>query len=432
MKRIICIFLVVFVFVPGFLFASGENEKGSTGKEVVTLTTTSCWVGSNSNAGMWSALRELIESKYGDEIKLDVEEIPGKGSEMTEKLRILIMSKQLPDFTFVDSINVLEEAREADLLFDQKPYIQKNMPELYNSLDPEFIDSVNLGTDGWYGITSLWSPMGYFYNTEMFKKANITPAKTWDEWFENAEALQAEGFVPFSMMGAEGGWTTNLYLFNMVNTLGDAGNELCQTRKVTDYNIPEFIEAVDMTKTMFQKYTTEDAVGSGAAQSSAYFLSETTAIFANGPWFIPTFYSEEKAPAGFAERVGWSLFPENSMMQGGGSPWMVAKNSDEKIDAAMKVIEVINGKEGQTIALEIAGVMPTDKSIDVSEMNLNGLQKQIVEGLKELETSTITCWSILPPVLVQVISQQYQALMYNNVTPEQFAANLTDAAMAAE
>ena len=164
-----------------------------------------------------------------------------------------------------------------------------------------------------YGIPQSKQVIGYFYNKALFEKAGISgPAATWDEFFAQCEQFKAAGITPVSMDTADSGWVTSLMLGAMIGT-SDAGEAFMNTLQPTDYNTPEFIEAAGNIQKLFMNYTTSDAVGGKYEHAAANFYAGKTAMIANGPWMISSFYDASMPPEGFADQVGVAAYPGNVM-----------------------------------------------------------------------------------------------------------------------
>lgn len=426
MKRMLLVLLMIMMVFT--VSAGGENEGAD---EVVTISMTTNFIGSSPMAPWWSAVKEGFLEKYDGQIELDIEEVPGRGDEQANKLQIRMAAGKVYDIEGATTSMIFDLA-DLDLIVNLKPYLEER-PELLASLDTDILTTYNKSADEWWGLTSYQDVIGYFYNTEMFAKAGIEPAETWEGWFDNAEKLKQAGITPFSMMGIEGGWTTNLYLFNMVNSLGAGGHDFTNTIGPINFEIPEFLEALDMIKLMFQEYAPEDAIGSGAAQAGAYFEGENVAIFPNGPWYINNFRNLDRVAEGFDAKVGWSVFPGGSVIKQPGTFQAVGKNGDTQIEASMKFIDFVHGQEGQVRRLALAKSMPVDSRIDTSEVEIDPILKMIVDkAAADVKTSSIGAWSIFIVEGLTPYIQNLQLLRYNETTSAEVARLITEANMAAE
>ncbi len=93
---------------------------------------------------------------------------------------------------------------------------------------------------------------------------------------------------------------------------------------------------------MFKNYTTVDAIGGKYENAANNFLSGKTAIIANGPWMIPDFSDPEKAPEGFANKVGVAIYPESGVYDAPMFGFFIASKDKEHADATVKFFKVYN------------------------------------------------------------------------------------------
>lgn len=212
-------------------------------KEPITITFPAFQVGVNSGAPVLEEnIRLFNEKKYGDEIKVEVEEIPGDQA-YVDKMKILLSADDLPDLVYAGGYNLLDLAVGNAKLVDLTPYFEEDpsWKASFSESDLQF----NARNGKYYGVPEEKQPIGYFYNKELFAKAGIEePAKTWDEFFEQCDKLKEAGITPLSMDTADSGWVSGLWLGSIVGTNGQAGNDFMNTYNIKDYNTPEFLDAV--------------------------------------------------------------------------------------------------------------------------------------------------------------------------------------------
>ena len=154
-------------------------------------------------------------------------------------------------------------------------------------------------------------PITYFYNKALFDKAGIAaPAKTWDEFMAQLEQLKSAGITPVSMDTLDSAWLSSLWLNSMVGTLSTESNDWMNQSMPKDYNSPDFIKAVDLTRKMLLNYTTKDALGGKYENGANNFLNGNTAIIANGHWMISDFQAKGDK---FADNIGTALYPNDGI-----------------------------------------------------------------------------------------------------------------------
>lgn len=383
-------------------------------------------VGTHASAKMEAEQIKQFNAKYGDEVEVIVEEIPSD-SAYEDKLKILAASGDVPDVVMgKNGINDL--LIKSNLATPFNEYLDKD-PEWRAAIGEAAITANTRDGKVW-SISDQKQNIGYFYNKEMFEKAGIQPAQTWDEFMSNNEKLKEAGFTPLSLMTGENAWTTNLILAAIVGTNGEAGNKFMNTLHPTDFNTPEMIQALNLVKTMLEKYATKDALGAGYANAANNFCQNKAAIIANGPWMIGDFSDPTKCSEGFDKKVGVAAFPDNSMFSTYEVGYMIGAKTQETRDAAEKFIKFKTGIEGQTIALEYGNVMPVSDEVKPSE-ELKQKYPLFVETIAVAQQSKVhyrNFDAIVYPNVTDAWKTLYPKLVFGKSTAEDIAKELSEIA----
>lgn len=437
-KKSIAILLMMLLVVTA-VGCSGKDEAKDTDstkgtaqevskKEPITITFPAFQVGVNSGAPVLEENIRLFNEKYGDEIKVVVEEIPGDQA-YVDKMKILLSADDLPDLVYAGGYNLLDLAVGNTDLVDLTPYFEEDpsWKACFSESDLQF----NARNGKYYGVPEEKQPIGYFYNKELFAKAGIeAPAKTWDEFFEQCDKLKEAGITPLSMDTADSGWVSGLWLGSIVGTNGKAGNDFMNTYNIKEYNTPEFLDAVTKLQKMFKEYTTVDAIGGKYENAANNFLSGKTAIIANGPWMIPDFSNPEKAPEGFAEKVGVAIYPESGVYDAPMYGFFIASKDKEHADATVKFLKFITDEKAQLRALNMIGRIPPSPTLKLDEetKNKQPLLAELVElnqGAKYMYPYNQASWY---PNVVDRLSTDYPSLGMGDITPEEFINRLNESA----
>ena len=228
-----------------------------------------------------------------------------------------------------------------------------------------------------------------------------------------------------SMDTADSGWVTSLMLGAIIGQT-DEGEKFMNTNLPTDYNTPEFIDAAGKIQTMFQKYTTPDAVGGKYENAASNFFMGETAIIANGPWMISDFYDTSLVEEGFADKVGTALYPGGVMYNSGKIGFNVASKDEKTLDATLEFVRFLTSDESQKLMLEMTGDTPASENIKSD--NVKPLVNEVLENGNKAERCINDFQSLWYANVVDEISIQYPLLAQGQITPEQFAQALTDAA----
>ena len=386
-------------------------------------------VGVNTAAPVIAQLVDEFNAANKGEIRIVVEEIPGDAN-YNEKIKILLSSGNLPPVIYGAGYNLLDLALSNDSLVELTEYVNAD-PEWKAMYNDKAIE-VNSRDGKLYASSSEGSTIGYFYNKELFEKAGIAgPAKTWNEFFKQLETLKAAGIMPLSMDTADSAWVTSLWLGAMVATSSEEGKVFMGQMMPENYMVPAFIDAVKNIQTIFEKYTTLDAVGGKYENAANAFLSGQTAMIANGPWMIGDFADTTKAPEGFADKVGVAIYPEGFAYDEPIQGYLVTKQDNPEIEkAAVEMVKFFTSTHAQTVALEKQGMLPASTQVEITDIAKTNfpLLVEFVVALEGASIRTAPTQATMYPNLLDVMSQELPNLANGSMTAEEFSQALTDAA----
>ncbi len=388
--------------------------------ETVEIDFPTMWVGVNSNKEWFDNRMAAFNEAYGDSIKVNVEEIAGDQN-YVDKMKVLYSSNSLPDAFNCGGYNLIDSMK--DQLVDLTDIVAGD-PEL-RALANDLCWEVNSRDGRIYGVPYTRQVIGYFYNKELFAKAGIeAPATTWDEFFEQCDKLLEAGITPLSMDTADSGWVTSLWLGAMLGAT-DEGDAFMNTNLPTDYTFQGFVDAATRIQTMFQKYTTTDAVGGAYENAASNFFMEETAMIANGPWMVSDFYDTSMVDEGFADKIGTAMYPEGVMYNSGKIGYNIASKDEAKLQATLTFVKFLCSEESQRLMLEMTGDIP---AADVTSDNVYPLINEVIANGDAATHCINDFQSLWYANVVDEISVQYPLLAQGDITPEQFAQALTDTA----
>lgn len=426
MKHLFLVGLMVLSSVAAFAGGAGEKkgeDAKSSGK--VTITHLTGWHGEHIFAGYMASEMERFNKIYGDKIKVELEEIAGPQREA--KQQVLIAADSLPDVFLTNDITTPKLAYDAGLLVEMTDYVA----EYIDSLSMVELDYFNKATGNpkgtYYGIASHSDKHGYFYNKAMFQKVGITPAKTWDEFWANADKLKKAGYTPVAVQTGGNGFLANLWTLAFIGTTNKAGNAWVNEILPTNWDLPEVVNGYAMLQRLLQNYCTPDVVGLDNSPALNYFLNEKVAILANGPWMISQFSDTNVAAKGLQDRVGMAAFPGNAINVNPGYAMFNAAKTPEKQDAAAAFIKHFNDDEGQLQKLLFLNLIPATPNIDVSRLKINPILAELITVTKG-SVSVGSSWRTIPNFLRDTIVQQIPLLVYNQATPKEVVSAINNAA----
>jgi len=405
---------------------AAEKSEAAAPKEPVKITYPSYRVGVQVSSQTERTLLKEFAEKFGSEVEVVVEELPSDTA-YTDKLKILVASNELPDL--IDGKNgMLDLAVKSGQAVDLTDYLNAD-PEYKAEIGDAALNA-NLRNGKPYAVSMGRQLVGYFYNKELFAKAGIKPAETWDEFMMNCEKLKTAGIVPLSLMTGENAWTTNLLLASIVGTSGDAGNAFMNKQFPASYETPEMIDGLKKIQAMLKNYTTSDALGGLYANAANNFMQGKTAMIANGPWMTPDFANPEKSLPGFDKMVGVSAYPGSGMFNSYEIGYIICSKDKEHADAAFKFLKYKTGIHAQQLALESDGIFPLTDKVPISEelKQTNPLVAETASVGLKAKYNYMFFDVISQANVIDTFAKLYPELAFEKITAEEMVVKLTEAA----
>lgn len=407
-----------------------EETKSSDGK--VVLNVINYHVGTDYAAEYYDYLfTEFQKTEEGKNVEFKFEEIPTTDA-YNQKIKLLISSGDLPDIVFNGGNNIINLAVESGKVQDLTSYFEED-PEWKAQFDESSLEFNSV--DGKIYSVPVSKEISYiYYNKDLFEQAGLEAPdvayETWDDFFKACDTLKEKGITPLGMDTADLGWLTNLWYSGLIGTAGDTGNEFMNAMYPTDYNTPEVEKATTDLQKMLAEYTTADAVGGKYDTMATHFFNSEVAMFPNGPWMIPDIRSEEKAPAGFYDKVGIMLLPEYGMEMVPTPGDMVGAKDPEKIEAAVAFLKFETSIENQLKGLEMAGLQPVSSQVEIPDSlkDSDPLMAEVLEIQPKAKWTYGQNQAYWYQNVIDTFSTELPELAYANITPEEFCTKLSEAA----
>jgi len=175
-----------------------------------------------------------------------------------------------------------------------------------------------------------------------------------------------------------------------------------------------------------------DAVGGIYANAANYFLQEKAAIMPNGAWMIPDFSDPEKAPEGFADKVGVALFPQGGMISNYDYGFAITTKDPAKEEACWAAVKWLTNANAQKVLLETGGNIPTGPKVEISAeyREKNPLVAQLVDLIPQAQWKYKTMNKLAYENLTyDGFSTLYPELIYDKITPEEMVVEMTNISM---
>ena len=370
--------VLVFVVTGTTVFANGTQEKTSAAKAETTKTNIQRVVLNNNQPGgdleifsWWAgdegpaleALIKVFKKHYPNVNVINATITGGSGVNAKAVLKTRMLGGAPPDSFQVHAGQELIGTwvianRMVDLtpLFKQQGWMKVFPKDLLNLIGTK---------DGiWSVPVNIHRSNVMWYVPDNLKKWGVTIPQTWDEFFKEADKLQAQGIIPLALAQA---WTVNhLWESVALGVLGPDNYEALWKGNLawTDPKVVKVWETMDR----ILKYTNKDAASLSWQQATDMVVKGKSAFNIMGDWasgyMSTTLKLTPKKDYGWAPSPGTSgnfIFLADSF----GLP-VGAKNPD----ATVAWLKVCGSKEGQDAFNPLKGSISARTDSDLSLYNV--------------------------------------------------------------
>jgi glucose/mannose transport system substrate-binding protein len=326
----------------------------------------SWWTGAGEEAGLL-ALIDMFESEYGYEV-VNSAVAGGAGTDAQAVLTSRMQAGQPPS-TFqihagralLDQWVAAEAMEPLNFLYDEEGWWDTFPDELLEMTTDEAGDIYSVPVN-------VHRSNVLFTNIEAFETAGVEAPTTFDEFFEAAEALQAEGITPLAL-GDNETWTL-LHTWETV-LLGTVGPETYAALFAgeADWESAEVVESFEMLGRMFE-YINDDHSARNWQDAAQLVAEGEAAMNIMGDWAQGYFSTDLELEPGVD--FGWEATPDTSgnfitVVDTFGLP-EGAPNREGTIDW----LRVLGSVEGQDTFNPLKGSIPARLDGDIDQYNEYG------------------------------------------------------------
>lgn len=338
-----------------------SNDGKSNADKEVSIKIPSGLVGTHPSAPYFAADIKEFNEMYSGKYKAVVEEIPGDAN-FAEKMKVMLTAGDVPDIIYPSNIDYFEKSIKANRVLALNEYLDAD-PEWKSSISEDGLE-YNSRDGKVYAIPRDKGILCYYYNKELYAKAGIKPAETWEEFWSNCDKLKAAGITPIAL---EPTWVGNIFFSAILASEGEDGYSLVNSKeKPTKFNNKDMVSALEKLKKLYTDYSGEDAVVSKYENAANQFMNSRAAMVANGIWMTNDFADSNKAPEGFLDKIGVATFPEivfsyNNLGIGIGS------TTKEKQEASLAYLKFATSPEKQAAYMDTVGEFADSPKVEISE-----------------------------------------------------------------
>ncbi len=300
------------------------------------------------------------------------------------------------------------------------PLDPAKVPELAN-LPADALAAETLRSDGRvYSLPFASQTLGIFVNKEVFEKAGMTPAKTWDEFLALCKALKAKGITPIAN-GMATAWMDEVFASVFLNPFLGPDFVADLTSGKATFEDPRYIAALGHL-TELKDYLPTNFTGVDYATGQQLFLSGRAAMFVGGSFEIANFRKQNpKLAMDFipppAPKAG-DPAPVSKFFDGG---YAVNAKTPSQADS-LKLVRFMGTKEfGDKFSALLGNISPI-KGVRIDDPMLAK-----VSGLNATAMPYIMAvyFRYETPTGSELLQNGMQKLMAGTQTPAQVGADLT-------
>ena len=352
-----------------------------------------------------------------------------RGGEVDNQNRIALLSGSGPDIVYSAGPSYIAPMATAGKLLDLGPYAE----ELgwNDRILPVFLEMGRY--DGkLFAIPKTYETLGLFYNATLLEEHGWTPPTTIDELETLADAMLAEGIVPFSAGNALWRPANEHYVSMVLNAVAGPDNVYKALTGEIDWTAEPFVQAINRLNDWWQKgYFGPNYFSLSGEQTVSLLADGTAGMMPSGSWqfqYVQSYFPQNNAEVGFVgfpstEEVGAPVFP-----LGVGSSFSIAAES-QNIAGAVAVIDFIYTEDSyEKLNTEWQGEWNMPLS-DLSGVALGeGVLPAYTEAMQTLAAAVAdgsygyTTWTFMPPATVSYLVSGIEEVWMGSLSVEDYLA----------
>jgi raffinose/stachyose/melibiose transport system substrate-binding protein len=274
------------------------------------------------------------------------------------------------------------------------------------------------------GVPGSVEEIGVYYNATMFEEMGFEEPQTLEELQEIADALKADGIIPFAVGDQEKWPAGHLFSIGISNLLGKEGlDEILYGDGRWDS--PEGIRAIEVmfTEMVENGYYPEDVNAITYEDANSLFYAGQAAMIPTGTWLVVEIdetvqnFDVEFFP--FPSIDGSGISPPGGV---GGGLFMAAET--DAPEATLKLLDYLQfNEENVKRDLELFNTIPPF-DIDTSGLDVTPLFQSVLDDLSESEGFGYNLDVLTPQRFNTVMFDGFQEVLNGDRTPEEQAQAL--------
>ncbi len=319
----------------------------------------SWWTAGGEAEGL-NALFNLYHKMYPDVEIINATVAGGAGTNAKAVLKTRMLGGNPPDSFQVHAGHELIDTWVKTGYMEPVTFIYKE-EGWEKVMPPGILNIVKYKGDYWSVPVNIHRANVLWYSKPVFEKYNITPPKTFDEFFAVCEKLKKEGIVPI-VMGTKDGWEAgHVFETFLIGTLGAEGYKGLWTGK-TKWSDKRVAKALMLFDKMLN-YINTDHSALTWDEAGQYLIEGKGAMMIMGDWTNGWFMSKK------FEDYGWTLAPGNEGIFDALSDSFGLPKGCKHRDNVIAWLKLLGSKEAQKAFNMKKGSIPARTDVDMSDFN---------------------------------------------------------------
>ena len=344
-------------------------------EDVVELTMIHGWGSTEADHIIMRQIYEDFEKEHPN-IHLNLVSMPSS-ADVINKVGDLLTVGEIPDIVFTGGDgrgSIYKFMVQKGYALNLMPYM-KTDEEFSSNISPVILESWSMNGEELYTVSDVLLMGGYWYNTEIFKRAGVKEVpKTWEEWITACKKIKQlnENIEPVILDG-------NHITYLMTSILADEDLKEIDHIKASKMNVNtvafdkvlEKLREISQYAILVGNYNYRDTLAS--------FNAGESAIYINGVWANTMI--DENLPisyAPFPSKDGKGIGTISACVG-----YILGNTGDEKrMEASVELLKYMLSEETASKILEQTGQLPSNPNIQITEQSGGARLNQAVECIK--------------------------------------------------
>ncbi len=273
----------------------------------------------------------------------------------------------------------------------------------------------------------------FWYRKDVFRKLQLNPPTTWEEFLAVGEILKQNGIVPIALAN-KNKWPGSFFYMYLVDRIGGPHlfSDAFGRKANQSFKHPAFVEAGKLIQDLVQRDffpKSFNRIRDEQGGFNSLIISGQAGMYLMGTWFLSVL---NKLPPEITETFDFFVFPKIKGGQGSivnivGSPgqdYLSISTKCKHPNAAMKFLNNHINSDKYFRELAKQGLVPP--IINAEDYLSDPISKKVAQVYNKAKHIQIYYDQVMPPTMAEAHKLLIQQLFELHLTPEQVAQSHED------